>query len=262
MCRRVPSPPSPSSEALFAACGSCAAVPAIPVEIISAVLSFIHPITVWKLRQVSKCFNYCITRKHFLLSNLRRFVPADLTHRVETVAPTEWDELMMRAPDSLQSIFCNLLFSKTECVLWSLPIESSCWRPHPPASFATIPRSIGSMRSLVKLEMEGCGLMGTIPEEIYSLTELISLSFAGNQLEGEISTQIGRLVNLKALNFERNMLSGAIPAELCSCINLEELTFSSNKLSGSIPTELGNLPNLKYLSLAENSLTGEIPSII
>ncbi|KAJ3212741.1 hypothetical protein HDU82_007122 [Entophlyctis luteolus] len=259
MCRRVSPPPSDSKGPIFVLDGS---VPVLPVEIIATILSFVHPITVWKLRLVSKCFDYCITRRHFLERNLRRFIPAELTCRVESFEPTEWDELMIRAPEKIQSVFCNIMFSETERVLWSLPLEASSWRPLPSASFATIPRFMGTMRSLAQLEMEGCGLSGPIPDEIFSLTMLISLSFANNQLHGAISPQIGKLVNLKALNFECNVLSGAIPAELGSCTNLEELTLSSNKLSGTIPAELGNLTNLTYLSLADNNLVGGIPSTI
>ena len=109
------------------------------------------------------------------------------------------------------------------------------------------------------LVLEWNGLAGEIPKELGSLSNLKRLEFGNNQLTGEIPRELGNLSKLEALNLKFNKLTGEIPAELGNLTSLETLLLDANRLSGEIPAELGDLSNLRSLELSYNVLTGEIP---
>ena len=127
-----------------------------------------------------------------------------------------------------------------------------------------IPRELGNLSALETLLLNSDssyagGLSGSIPKELGSLSKLEVLNLRFNLLTGEIPTELGNLTGLETLLLDANRLSGEIPAELGGLSNLTSLQITYNGLTGEIPKELGNLSNLTRLMLGHNQLSGEIP---
>ena len=125
-----------------------------------------------------------------------------------------------------------------------------------------IPKELGSLSNLQRLELGNNKLTGEIPTELGSLSNLQRLELGSNLLTGEIPMELGSLSNLRKLVLGSNQLTGEIPMELGDLSNLETLVININQLTGEIPKELGNLSNLEILALWANRLTGEIPTVL
>ena len=125
-----------------------------------------------------------------------------------------------------------------------------------------IPKELGSLSNLQRLEFGNNKLSGEIPTELGNLGNLEILLLGSNLLTGEIPMELGSLSNLKVLGLGNNQLTGEIPKELGDLSNLETLVISFSQLTGEIPKELGNLSNLEILILWVNRLTGEIPTVL
>ena len=128
-----------------------------------------------------------------------------------------------------------------------------------------IPKELGSLSNLKRLELGNNQLTGEIPSELGNLSALETLllgsdtSYAGG-LSGSIPKELGSLSKLETLNLRFNLLTGDIPAELGNLTSMETLLLGYNRLSGEIPAELGGLSNLRSLEIVYNGLTGEIPA--
>ncbi|GMI02068.1 hypothetical protein TrST_g8792 [Triparma strigata] len=109
------------------------------------------------------------------------------------------------------------------------------------------------------IDSKMCNLSGVIPKEIGDLTSLIKINFYGNQLSGGIPKEIGNLTNLSILWLSYNQLSGIIPKEMGNLRSMTDLSFSANKLEGEIPSELKNCKKMIELSFRDNLHTGEVP---
>ncbi len=68
------------------------------------------------------------------------------------------------------------------------------------------------------LLLEDNQLTGEMPSELGSLSSLIWLNLSRNQLSGEIPLELGNLSNLEGLSLVGNELSGCVPSGL---INVE-----------------------------------------
>ena len=127
-----------------------------------------------------------------------------------------------------------------------------------------IPAELGNLSDLETLQLGNSppagGLSGGIPKELGSLSKLEILNLKFNQLTGEIPAELGNLTNLGILALMANRLTGEIPTELGSLSNLRTLELNYNQLAGKIPKELGNLSNLNTLMLFGNQLSGCIPA--
>ncbi|MDE2718134.1 MAG: hypothetical protein OXI33_14135 [Chloroflexota bacterium] len=127
-----------------------------------------------------------------------------------------------------------------------------------------IPKELGSLSNLKRLEFGNNRLTGEIPAELGNLSDLETLQLGKSPpsggLSGGIPKELGSLSKLEILNLKFNQLTGEIPAELGNLSNLEILALMANRLTGEIPTELGSLSNLITLELNYNQLTGEIPT--
>ena len=122
-----------------------------------------------------------------------------------------------------------------------------------------IPREIGGLANLERLDLYSNGLTGPIPVELGNLTKLTRLRLRGNQLTGTIA-QLANLANLGSLDLRSNRLTGRIPPELGEVSSLRRVNLNQNRLAGHIPPELGGLANLRELALGGNDLMGPIPS--
>lgn len=122
-----------------------------------------------------------------------------------------------------------------------------------------IPKELGGLSNLQRLELENNKLTGEMPPELGSLGNLEILLLGFNQLTGEIPPELGSLSNLETLTLSFNQFTGEIPPELSKLSNLDTLLIRGNQMTGEVPTDLGSLSNLRRLELDTNQLTGEIP---
>ena len=122
-----------------------------------------------------------------------------------------------------------------------------------------LPASLGSLTSLITLDLsDNRGLGGTIPD-LSALTNLEVLSLGGNQFSGPIP-DLSALTSLTTLSLRDNQLTGAIPEELSDLNQLDVLYLDDNRLSGRIPSALGDLSGLQATRFAGNTLTGCVPN--
>lgn len=137
---------------------------------------------------------------------------------------------------------------------------------------------LSNLTGLQKLFIVGTQIGGSIPEELGSLGSLVSLDLSANLLEGVIPRTLGNLTHLEFLNLFWNDFTGTIPPELGQCSRLGVLAlgmssylgrryldgtggiFQSSRMSGVIPEELGRLPLLTQLVVRYTRIGGEIPS--
>jgi Leucine-rich repeat (LRR) protein len=109
----------------------------------------------------------------------------------------------------------------------------------------TLPPSIGNATTLIWLNLwrqNGRGFGGQIPKEIGKLKNLNKLNLAINNFTGEIPNDIGKLVKLSNVDLSGNNFIGEIPKEIGKLENLTFLDLASNDFTGEIPMiELSNL---------------------
>ncbi|KAK6793250.1 hypothetical protein RDI58_006703 [Solanum bulbocastanum] len=121
-----------------------------------------------------------------------------------------------------------------------------------------IPKNIGNLKYLTKLNLDGNKLGGPIPESFRNLERLTHVSLCDNAFNGNISHFLGELKNLKKISLCKNFFNETIPPNLKSLKSLEYLDLSYNLLSGNI-SELGGIGTLTKLNLADNQLSGKLP---
>ncbi|XP_041003155.1 probable LRR receptor-like serine/threonine-protein kinase At5g10290 isoform X1 [Juglans microcarpa x Juglans regia] len=103
------------------------------------------------------------------------------------------------------------------------------------------------------------GFTGTLSPKVGTLKSLLSLQLPGNHITGEIPKEFGNLTSLERLDLTNNNLIGEIPSSLGNLKALQFLTLSQNKLNGTIPESLSSIPKLITLQLDSNYLSGQIP---
>ncbi len=123
----------------------------------------------------------------------------------------------------------------------------------------SIPPELGSLKSLLNLQLIANPVTGSIPPELGNLGNLRSMSIELHELTGRIPPELGNLESLEELYLGETRLTGPIPPELANLRNLRNLVLYGNRLTGPIPPELGHLENLGVLALSSNELTGPVP---
>ncbi|XP_048129221.1 disease resistance protein RUN1-like [Rhodamnia argentea] len=109
--------------------------------------------------------------------------------------------------------------------------------------------SIGNVKSLVSLDLSGCGSLNELPGELGQLEELkeLILDYAGIT---KIPTSIGSLRKLKKLSARACQSLREIPSSIGKLKKLRRLSLEScSSLEGEIPREIGNLSSLEILQL-------------
>ena len=124
-----------------------------------------------------------------------------------------------------------------------------------------IPRAIGELTGLRRLELAGNQLRGPIPPALQRLERLAHLDLRWNDLQGGIPRELGRLSTLRSLLLANNRLNGEIPPSLGDLSALSRLDLSNNRLSGPVPPTFAEFWNLRALSLRHNRLTGRVPTL-
>ncbi|CAI7758106.1 unnamed protein product [Closterium sp. NIES-54] len=158
-----------------------------------------------------------------------------------------------------EGLMCDGSGMITEITLCGI-YSNSNWDP--PIFGGSIPNSISSLTSLVRLSLTNCGIGGPIPAGIGNLSSLNYLDLAFNQFSGPIPVEIGSLTNLIELDLDLNSLTGSIPNTITRLTNLYHVDLSNNVLTGSIPNSISSLTALYILYLSYNNLTGSIPNSI
>ena len=99
----------------------------------------------------------------------------------------------------------------------------------------SLPRSIGQLKQMVKLNVSAIGLTGYIPSEIGLCTSLTSVSVSYNKLVGAVP-DLSALTNLTYIELRYNSLSGSLPLSLFKLTKLTGIRGGNNSFSGSIPS--------------------------
>lgn len=125
----------------------------------------------------------------------------------------------------------------------------------------TIPRELGRLGELTRLELSETSLSGTIPVDLAGLNQLHKLSLTGQDdecvgLTGTIPPQIFNSNFLRIVELQMNSFSSPLPTEVGEAINLQNLVLTSSGLTGNLPTELASIDRLKVLDIGSNQLDG------
>ena len=123
----------------------------------------------------------------------------------------------------------------------------------------SIPPELGSLKSLLNLQLLANPVAGPLPPELGNLESIREMTISGRQLTGPIPPELANLRNLEALHLTDSGLTGPIPPELAAMRSLRYLILFSNRLTGAIPPEFGSMGNLEILWLSSNQLTGAVP---
>ncbi|KAL9146168.1 hypothetical protein ABFS82_13G092200 [Erythranthe guttata] len=150
------------------------------------------------------------------------------------------------------SVICNCEYPDKVCHVESIFLKGQDLA-------GVLPRSLGKLPYLKKIDLTRNYLNGTIPRE-WASTKLEYMSVIVNRLSGPIPKYLGNFTTLVYMSLESNFFSGAVPAELGNLTNLNNLILSANNLTDELPMELNNLKNLTELRLSSNRFTGKIPS--
>ncbi|KAL4271422.1 hypothetical protein GQ457_13G004010 [Hibiscus cannabinus] len=127
----------------------------------------------------------------------------------------------------------------------------------------TIPREIGNLKNLERLQLGINNFGGPIPPAVFNISTLLIIDFTSNRLSSHLPSSLGLwLPNLEKLYIGENQCTGPFPMSISNASQLTDLDISTNYISGSIPENLGNLRNLKWLNLAGNNLTSSRMSFL
>ncbi|TPX40846.1 hypothetical protein CcCBS67573_g10602 [Chytriomyces confervae] len=258
----------------------------LPIEVLQLIFLQLDLFKTAKYRRVCRSFNNVLTVHPF--SNLIGLVhighipitarafsdffcfvtPASFGKDFLTGIQTE----LLKHHDGLETrndfAVIPLKSSNAASLLECFPSEFSR-RSEPLHLVGPLPTTIGCLKQLTALELEGHKLSGPIPRSLGDLTRLTNLNLKGNRVTGPsnlnlkgnrvtgpILAELCNLVNLRNLNLARTDLDEAIPDSIGNLVNLEVLDMSYARLTGSIPASIGNLVNLVELNLRCNWLTG------
>ncbi|ORY45309.1 L domain-like protein [Rhizoclosmatium globosum] len=266
-------------------------ITALPQELLTLVLSWLDPGTVFKYRRVCKAFDACLMTKQFSVLAVPRYVDdkeefQDVRSETEVyVGPWGVDpvsKLFIDFPVPFQEAAAEYLFHKTKV----LEITHGGSTFVPPRKYP-IPAAFGKLSKVDTLVIASPNFVGPVPMEIWNIpssTPLDALNISNMELNQELPTSVSQLktltvlvlinaglhgripkelaelANLKVLNLYNNRLTGCIPSEIGNLVQLEEMELYSNSLDGVIPVTLGNLVKIQILSLNNNQLRGNIPS--
>ena len=77
-----------------------------------------------------------------------------------------------------------------------------------------LPKSIGNLKFLRQLVLNGCNFTGSVPASVGNLTQLTLLDISNNHFSGEIPSSLSNLRELSRLDLSNNNLSGKISSSL------------------------------------------------
>ncbi|KAF3943012.1 hypothetical protein CMV_030392 [Castanea mollissima] len=119
-----------------------------------------------------------------------------------------------------------------------------------------LPKSIGNLKFLRQLVLNGCNFTGSVPASVGNLTQLTILDISNNHFRGEIPSSLSNLRELSRLDLSNNNLSGPIPVSLSFLKDLTLIDLRQNNFGGEIPDLFPNLTKLTDAYVSDNQLTG------
>ncbi|KAH0713684.1 hypothetical protein KY289_009643 [Solanum tuberosum] len=161
------------------------------------------------------------------------------------------ERLKLRGNDLVKGVFPKIHRSNT--LLMELDISYT-------GISGELPHSIGTLKSLNILNLEGCQFSGCIPDSIGNLTQITELILSLNHFTGHIPSTISKLKHLTNLHLSSNSFSGEIPDVFSNLQELRFLDLFNNSFIGSFPSSISNLTHLQRLALSSNSLSGPLPN--
>ena len=120
-----------------------------------------------------------------------------------------------------------------------------------------IPRSLGNITSLRRLDLSDNQFTGSIPNRLTKLKKLITFAAHSNNLTGKIPRKLCELPDLQRLVLSDNELTGSVENSLVKCAQLNHLNLANNQLDGNVPEELTSSNSLKWLDLRGNEITNK-----
>ncbi|KAH9610650.1 hypothetical protein KSS87_002965 [Heliosperma pusillum] len=150
----------------------------------------------------------------------------------------------------------------------------------------TLPDTLGNLKNLKELRLNGNAFSGKIPDFFGNLANLTTLDIQGTSMQGPIPASLSTMTNLQILRISdlntasltfpnladltnltglvlRNCsITGRVPDFIGNLVKLKLLDLSYNQLSGSVPDSIQNLKSLSFLFLTNNSFSGQLPSWI
>ncbi|KAF7851920.1 hypothetical protein BT93_L1633 [Corymbia citriodora subsp. variegata] len=122
------------------------------------------------------------------------------------------------------------------------------------------PKELQNSAQLTNLTCNECNLVGPVPDFLGSMASLLVLELSGNSLTGGIPPSFANS-SLQIL-WLNNQLNGGMTGPIdvvTSMVSLKSLWLHGNSFSGTIPGNIGDLAFLKSLNLNGNQLAGLIP---
>jgi Leucine-rich repeat (LRR) protein len=210
-------------------------------------------------KQIQKIEDFNLELYNFGLFNLNLFHSNDISifENIYSKFISTTSASLIGSPSVIQDEICKLIINNTLILDQSGNIINIKLNIN---TFAgKIPREIGQLSKLIRLNLWETQLTGRIPPEIGNLNELQQIWLSHNRLTDSIPSEIGQLSKLTVLNLSNNKLTGQIPLTIGQLSELTILRLSNNQLTGPIPPEIGQLSNLVYLDFSQNKLTDPIP---
>ncbi|GMI72977.1 EF-TU receptor [Hibiscus trionum] len=161
----------------------------------------------------------------------------------------------------LQSITCSL--SNVVTLFWCASLLLSGWFPTDVVGIATkgrqLPPSLGNVSSLQEISLKWNRLEGRLPVTLGLLKRLVALELNGNNFSGSIPPSFCNMSSLEYLVLGNNQLSGILPVCLGSNLpSLRGIFVGANNLSGTLPESLSNVSNLEMLEVSDNYFSGKV----
>uniref|UniRef100_A0A2P2MVK3 LRR-RLK n=1 Tax=Rhizophora mucronata TaxID=61149 RepID=A0A2P2MVK3_RHIMU len=121
-------------------------------------------------------------------------------------------------------------------------------------SASTFP-NLQEMRSMQRLILRNCLLVGEIQDYIQDMTNLKILDLSFNMLTGQIPDSFESLENLKYMFLTNNSLTGVIPAWIMN--NKRNMDISYNNFTGSVQfgCQQSSVNLVSSLSSSDNSIS-------
>lgn len=117
--------------------------------------------------------------------------------------------------------------------------------------------SIGSLRRLVALDLEGCAVGDDLFRRLGELTELRRLNLGSTQLPDAGLHAMGRLTKLTRLELRQTKITDASLIALEGMMELEHLDLAGTSIGDAALQHIENLPRLRYLNLAETNVSDD-----
>ncbi|KAG0568850.1 hypothetical protein KC19_6G049200 [Ceratodon purpureus] len=125
-----------------------------------------------------------------------------------------------------------------------------------------LPKNIGNLKHLTKLNLEGCPSLKKLPQSISNLESLHELDLSGCESLKELPENIGNLKHLTRLNLSRCTSLEKLPQSISNLESLHELHLSECFRFKELPENIGNLKHLTKLNLEGCASLKKLPQSI